>query len=44
MEFEATEDVEKTVIDFLIHMLRLGAYIHKLGKVILLFNVNNSGI
>jgi len=33
MELETTEGVEKIVIDTLSQLLRLGVYIHKLGKV-----------
>jgi len=33
MEMEATEGVEKLVIDMLVQLLRLGIYIHKLGRV-----------
>jgi len=35
MELEATEGVEKMVTDMLIQLLRLGLYIHKLGRVCL---------
>jgi len=33
MELEATEGVEKMVIDMLTQLLRLSVYIHKLGRV-----------
>jgi len=33
MDLEATEGVEKIVIDTLTQILQLGVYIHKLGKV-----------
>jgi len=33
MDLEATEGVEKMVIDMLVQLLKLGVYIHKLGRV-----------
>ena len=33
MELETNEGVEKIVIDMLTQVLRLGVYIHKLGRV-----------
>jgi len=33
MDVEPVEDVEKLVVDVLTQLLRLGIYIHKLGKV-----------
>jgi len=33
MDMEAPEGVEKVVIDTLVQLLRLGVYIHKLGRV-----------